>query len=139
METLRECLPLYVYLFVEEFDGKTATVTFKFVDDTNGSELADSYAVKNREGQQYYTPEIPSIENYELVLDSLPNNGAGKVGSKDITVEYKYTRVTGDSDKSECKVNIIYIEWTRERLLKPKPLPARRERPMTHRLMSMRI
>lgn len=96
-------------VYVEEFDGKTATVTFKFVDDTNGSELADSYAVKNREGQQYYTPEIPSIENYELVLDSLPNNGAGKVGSKDITVEYKYTRVTGDSDKSECKVNIIYM------------------------------
>lgn len=102
----------YADVYVEEYDGKMSTVTFKYVDDVNGAELADSFVIRNREGQQYFTPEIPSIENYSLVLDSLPSDGAGKFGSKDKTVTYKYTRVTDDTDKSVCKVNIIYMEDT---------------------------
>lgn len=94
---------------VEEYDGTLSNVVFKFVDDTNGEELADSYQVRNREGQQYFTPEIPTIEGYSLVLDSLPENGAGKVKSSDTEVLYKYTRVTGDTDASVCKVNAVYM------------------------------
>lgn len=96
-------------VYVEEFEGKMSKITFKFVDDTNGTELADSYIVNNREGQQYFTPEIPSIENYSLVIDSLPSNGAGKLSAGESEVVYKYTRVTGDADKSVCKVNAIYM------------------------------
>ncbi len=99
----------YADVRVEEFDGTLSNVSFKFVDETNGEELVDSYQVRNREGQQYFTPEIPTIENYELVIDSLPENGAGKIGSEDITVTYKYTRVTDDTDSSVCKVNVIYM------------------------------
>ena len=99
-------------VYVKEFEGKISTVTFKFVDDTNGAELADSLQLRNRSGQQYFTPEIPSIENYKLVLDKLPNNSAGKIGDSDSTVTYTYTRVTDDEDKSVCKVNAIYMEDT---------------------------
>ena len=99
----------YAKVNVEEYDGALSNVIFKFVDDTNGEELADSYQVRNREGQQYFTPELPSIENYSLVLDSLPENGAGKLKSENITVTYKYTRVTDDTDTSVCKVNVIYM------------------------------
>lgn len=97
-------------VYVEEFEGKMSRVIFKFVDDVNGTELADSYVIRNREGEQYFTPELPSIENYSLVLDSLPDNGAGKVSSGETTVTYKYTRVTDDTDKSVCVVNAIYMD-----------------------------
>lgn len=97
-------------VYVEEFEGKMSRVIFKFVDDVNNTELADSYVIRNREGEQYFTPELPSIENYSLVLDSLPNNGAGKVNSGETTVTYKYTRVTDDTDKSVCIVNAIYMD-----------------------------
>ncbi len=99
----------YANVNVEEYDGTFSNVTFKFVDDTNGEELVDSYQIRNREGQQYFTPELPSIDNYSLVLENLPENGAGKVGGNDITVTYKYTRVTDDTDRSVCKVNVIYM------------------------------
>ena len=97
-------------VYVEEFEGKMSRVIFKFVDDVNGTELADSYVIRNREGEQYFTPELPSIENYSLVLDSLPDNGAGKVNAGETTVTYKYTRVTDDTDKSVCIVNAIYMD-----------------------------
>ena len=97
-------------VYVEEFEGKMSRVIFKFVDDINNTELADSYVIRNREGEQYFTPELPSIENYSLVLDSLPDNGAGKVNSGETTVTYKYTRVTDDTDKSVCIVNAIYMD-----------------------------
>lgn len=99
-------------VYVEEYEGEMAKVVFKFVDDTNGTELADSYVVSNRVGQQYFTPEIPSVENYSLVLDELPENGAGKIQSGEATVTYKYTRVTDDTDKSVCVVNAIYMDDT---------------------------
>jgi len=97
-------------VYVEEFEGKMSRVIFKFVDEVNNTELADSYVIRNREGEQYFTPELPSIENYSLVLDSLPDNGAGKVSSGETTVTYKYARVTDDTDKSVCIVNAIYMD-----------------------------
>lgn len=95
---------------VEEYDGEISTVTVKFVDETNNTEIEDSFLVKNRKGEQYYTPDLPSIKNYKLVLDDLPTNGAGKLDSASKTVTYKYTRVTDDEDKSVCRVNAIYMD-----------------------------
>ena len=97
-------------VYVEEYDGEMSTVTVKFVDETNNTEIEDSFLVKNREGEQYYTPDLPSIKNYKLVLDDLPTNGAGKLDSASKTVTYKYTRVTDDEDKTVCRVNAIYMD-----------------------------
>ncbi len=97
-------------VYVEEYEGEMAKVVFKFVDDINGTEIADSYMVRNRVGQQYFTPELPSIKDYSLVIDELPNNGAGKIKSGETTVTYKYTRVTDDTDKTICLVNAIYMD-----------------------------
>lgn len=97
-------------IYVEEYDGEISTVTVKFVDETNNTEIEDSFLVKNRKGEQYYTPDLPSIKNYKLVLDDLPSNGAGKLDSASKTVTYKYTRVTDDEDKTVCRVNAIYMD-----------------------------
>lgn len=97
-------------VYVEEYDGEISTVTVKFVDETNNTEIEDSFLVKNRNGEQYYTPDLPSIKNYKLVLDDLPTNGAGKLDSASKTVTYKYTRVTDDEDKTVCRVNAIYMD-----------------------------
>lgn len=97
-------------VYVEEYDGEISTVTVKFVDETNNTEIEDSFLVKNRKGEQYYTPDLPSIKNYKLVLDDLPTNGAGKLDSASKTVTYKYTRVTDDEDKTVCRVNVIYMD-----------------------------
>lgn len=97
-------------VYVEEYDGEMSTVTVKFVDETKNTEIEDSFLVKNRKGEQYYTPDLPSIKNYKLVLDDLPTNGAGKLDSASKTVTYKYTRVTDDEDKTVCRVNAIYMD-----------------------------
>lgn len=97
-------------VYVEEYDGEMSTVNVKFVDETNNTEIEDSFLVKNRKGEQYYTPDLPSIKNYKLVLDDLPTNGAGKLDSASKTVTYKYTRVTDDEDKTVCRVNAIYMD-----------------------------
>lgn len=97
-------------VYVEEYDGEMSMVTVKFVDETNNTEIEDSFLVKNRKGEQYYTPDLPSIKNYKLVLDDLPTNGAGKLDSASKTVTYKYTRVTDDEDKTVCRVNAIYMD-----------------------------
>lgn len=97
-------------VYVEEYDGEMSTVTVKFVDETNNTEIEDSFLVKNRKGEQYYTPDLPSIKNYKIVLDDLPTNGAGKLDSASKTVTYKYTRVTDDEDKTVCRVNAIYMD-----------------------------
>ncbi len=60
--------------------------------------------------QKYRTPDLPEIENYTLVLGDLPKNGAGELGDRDVTVTYKYTRITDDTDRSICKVNVIYMD-----------------------------
>ena len=99
----------HVDVYVAPYTGKMANVIIKFVDDINNSELADAYVIRNRVGQKYHTPALPEIDNYSLVLDKLPENGAGVMGERDVTVFYKYTRVTDDADKSVCKVNVIYM------------------------------
>lgn len=97
-------------VYVEKFEGEMGKVVFKFVDSINGTELADSYLIRNRVGEQYFTPGIVSIKNYSLVLDELPSNGAGKIKSGETVVTYKYTRVTDDADKSVCIVNAVYMD-----------------------------
>ncbi len=96
-------------VYVKEFEGKMSQVTVRYIDDTNGEELADSFLIKNREGQQYFTPELPSIDGYNLVLNSLPDNAAGKIKGADSEVLFKYTRITDDADTSICRVNLIYL------------------------------
>ena len=100
----------YITAYVKPFEGKMVNVVIKFVDDINGSELADSYVIRNRAGQNYRTPELPSIENYNLLLNALPENGAGELPDHDVIVTYKYTRVTDDADKSICRVNAVYMD-----------------------------
>ncbi|MBQ1239858.1 MAG: type I pullulanase [Ruminococcus sp.] len=102
--------PRYIDVYVIPYTGKTANVTIRFVDDINGAELADAYSIRNRPGQKYRTPDLPEIENYTLVLGDLPKNGAGELGDRDVTVTYKYTRITDDTDRSICKVNVIYMD-----------------------------
>ena len=102
--------PRYIDVYVTPYTGKTANVTIRFVDDINGAELADAYSIRNRPGQKYRTPDLPEIENYTLVLTDLPKNGAGELGDRDVTVTYKYTRITDDTDRSICKVNVIYMD-----------------------------
>ncbi len=102
--------PRYIDVYVTPYTGKTANVTIRFVDDINGAELADAYSIRNRPGQKYRTPDLPEIENYTLVLGDLPKNGAGELGDRDVTVTYKYTRITDDTDRSICKVNVIYMD-----------------------------
>ena len=102
--------PRYIDVYVTPYTGKTANVTIRFVDDINGAELADAYSIRNRPGQKYRTPDRPEIENYTLVLGDLPKNGAGELGDRDVTVTYKYTRITDDTDRSICKVNVIYMD-----------------------------
>ncbi len=104
----------HVDLYVKQFEGELCDVTIKFVDDINGAELADSFLIRNRAGKQYFTPGLPSIEGYRLVLDQLPKNGAGETPDKGAVVEYKYTRVTDDADPNECRVNAIYMADTGE-------------------------
>ena len=99
-----------VDVYVEEYTGKMANIIIQFVDDINGSELADDYIIRNRVGAKYRTPELPEIKNYTLVLDKLPENGAGTVPDHDVIVKYPYTRITDDTDRSICKVNAVYMD-----------------------------
>lgn len=55
-------------VYVEEYDGEMSTVTVKFADETNNTEIEDSFLVKNRKGEQYYTPDLPSIKITSLFL-----------------------------------------------------------------------
>ena len=96
-------------VYVEKYAGKMCDVTIRFIDDINGSELEDSFIIRNREGNAYFTPRLPSIEGYRLVLDQMPDNGAGEMKGEKITVDYKYTRVTDDTDASVCVVNAVYM------------------------------
>ena len=96
-------------VYVSKFEGKMCDVTIRFVDDINGSELDDSIILRNREGNSYFTPRLPSIEGYRLMLDQLPGNGAGEMKGEKITVDYKYTKVTDDTDTSVCVVNAVYM------------------------------
>lgn len=93
-------------VYVEEYDGVTTNITFKFITDDD-KEIADPFLLSNREGQQYFTPEIPSVSGYALDLDALPSNGAGKLKGEEMEVVYKYKPVA--EDDSTCRVNAIYM------------------------------
>ncbi len=95
-------------VYVEEFKGKTGSVVFRFIDNESGKEIADSYLLRNREGLQYFTPAIPDIEGYSLMLKKLPANGAGLTPPDKLTVDYYYEK-TREEDKELCKVNIVYM------------------------------
>lgn len=97
-------------LYVAKYEGTVSTITFRFVDDINGSDLIDYYSVTNRSGQQYFTREIPTISGYKLLLSELPKNGAGVYTDKNQEVIYKYTKITDDEDTSVCRVNAIYMD-----------------------------
>ena len=93
--------------FVKKYEGVTTTATFKFITDDD-KEVADPFVLNNREGQQYFTPEIPSVSGYALDLDALPSNGAGTLKGEKMEIVYKYKPVT-DADDATCRVNAIYM------------------------------
>ncbi len=97
----------YADVYVEKYKGVTTSLTFKFVTDDD-KEIADPFLLSNREGQQYFTPEIPSVSGYMLDLDALPANGAGKLKGEKMEVVYKYKPIE-ENDESICKVNAIYM------------------------------
>lgn len=102
---------LHAKVYVEKYDGTFSTVTYHFVDKESGKDLVDSYSIKNRTGVEYYTPEIPGIENYRLILDELPNNASGVLPNKDFDVTFKYEKIADDDkSKDECRVNVIYMD-----------------------------
>lgn len=94
-------------VFVKKYSGITTNVTFKFVNDKD-EEIADPFLLSNREGQQYFTPEIPSVSGYTLDLEALPSNGAGKLKGEKMEVVYRYKPIT-DTDNSSCRINAIYM------------------------------
>lgn len=98
----------YADVYVEEYKGKMSNVTIKFVDEKTKKELADDYVIRNREGKKYYTPELPEIDGYSLMMDKLPKNGAGDVHGDEITVTYYYKK-TDSKDKDVCRLNLVYM------------------------------
>ena len=99
-----------VDVYVEKYTGKMANVFIKFIDADSGAEIADDYIIRNRVGEKYRTPELPEIDNYTLLLDKLPQNGAGTVPDNDLTVEYLFAKIPNDADRSVCKVNVVYMD-----------------------------
>lgn len=110
----------FVDVYVEEYSGKTSTVTIKFVDESSKKEIIDDFVIKNREGRNYFTPEIPSVEGYQIKLDKLPSDGAGMVPDHDVTVTYYYKKID-KADKDKCRVNLIYMS-DRGKILDKKTL-----------------
>ena len=100
----------------EAYEGDYSFVSFKFFDEYD-NRAADTVVMKNRVGQQYYTPYIPGIVGYELDLRRLPENGAGKYTEEPIEVVYYFVRsseeAVSDSEYS-CRANVIYMSDTGE-------------------------
>lgn len=76
-----------------KYNGNIGTVTIKYVD-SNNKELSPSVTLTGRENAPYYTSNIPTIEGYNLKMDSLPTNGAGKFSSGETEVKYIYEPVS---------------------------------------------
>ena len=82
----------------------------KFVDDDNpDNEVALGYKIECRENEKYYTTSIASVENYRLLLDKLPDNAAGTANREEITVTFRYKKVTDEDEPDSCRVNVIYM------------------------------
>ena len=105
---------LNVTIKCRPYTGEFSTVTIKFLN-SDGKEIANKISLTNRIGQQYFTPNIPSIIGYNLDLDNLPKNGAGKYTKKPIEVIYKYKsfeeteKVKVDDKSLTCLANVIYL------------------------------
>ncbi len=91
----------------EKYDGVYSTVVFECLDDKSNSIIFDSTVLKNRMGQAYETPSIPSVDGYTLNLQKLPQNGCGEFSDKNIKVKYYYTKKA--KDDLTCRVNIVYM------------------------------
>lgn len=103
----------------EKYDGDFSTVIIHYINEY-GDEIADSTAMNNRVGQQYYTAKIAGVYGYRLDLSKLPENGAGKYTDENIDINYYYNSIEVsaeeaaiDPDKltqnTNCYANVIYM------------------------------
>ena len=83
----------------EEFSSNTVEtglvrkVTTKYVDDKTGKEIAGSTSASYPQGSDYTTNKLSKVpKGYELV--KVPANAKGTIGEKDITVIYRYRKIT---------------------------------------------
>ena len=97
----------YCVFECEKYDGVYSTVMFECRDDKSDSIISDSTVLRNRMGQAYETPKIPSVDGYSLNIQKLPKNGCGEFSDKNITVKYYYTKKARDD--LTCRVNIVYM------------------------------
>ncbi|MCQ2513492.1 MAG: type I pullulanase [Ruminococcus sp.] len=97
-------------VYVKSYADELSTVTFKFIDEETEEELTEAIRISNRIGEQYFTPEIPSVSGYRLDMDKLPTNGAGKLKKADIVVVYKYKHITDETELAQGIVNAIYMD-----------------------------
>ena len=97
----------YCVFECEKYEGSYSTVMFECLDDKDNSNIYDSTVLKNRTGQAYETPSIPSVDGYTLNIQKLPQNGCGEFADKSIKVKYYYTKKA--KDDLTCRVNIIYM------------------------------
>jgi type I pullulanase len=97
----------------EKYEGGFSSVTFRFIDNS-GQLIHDSIVMRNRIGQQYYTPALPQIFGYRLDLQNLPDNGAGLYTAEPIEVIYRYySEGAEDTDANtvyNCRANVIYMD-----------------------------
>ncbi len=111
--------PAEVLINCKHYTGNFSKVIFKYVDEYD-DEISNSILMRNRTGQQYFTPAVAGIKGYDLELDKLPENGAGKYTDEDIEVVYRYksipvsTEEDPNAEKSadttmNCRANVIYM------------------------------
>ena len=102
--------PHHIKVYVKPYTGKMSDIFVKFVDDDNpDNEVALGYKIECRENEKYYTTSIASVENYRLLLDKLPDNAAGTANREEITVTFRYKKVTDEDEPDSCRVNVIYM------------------------------
>ena len=97
----------YCVFECEKYDGVYSTVMFECRDSESGSIIADSTVLRNRMGQAYEAPTIPSVDGYMLDIQKLPKNACGEFSDKNITVKFIYTKKA--KDDLTCRVNIVYM------------------------------
>ena len=97
----------YCIFECEKYDGAYSSVMFECRDDAEDKIIADSTVLRNRSGQMYETPSIPSVDGYTLNIQKLPKNGCGEFTDKNVTVKYYYTKKA--KDDLTCRVNIVYM------------------------------
>lgn len=96
----------YATFYVEKYEGTVTSITFRYIDSSTDKEIAPSKVLTNHVGQQYFTPEIPTVAGYTLDTDALPDNGAGLFAIENQVVTYKFTK----NKPKTCQVNVIYMD-----------------------------